>query len=111
MTGKNKIRVVLMGSPEFAVPVLVALLGQRERYELVGVVTQPDKKAGRGRQLTPCAVKQRALEYGLPVMTPSKLKNPETVAELQAFSADLFVVVAYGRLLPDVWLSMPSRDF
>ncbi len=97
-------RLVFMGSPEFAVPVLRAVA---LHHNVVGVVTQPDRPAGRGRQLKPPAVKLVAAELGLPVMQPPKLRLAEAMAQLHAWSPELIVVAAFGQILrPDV-LSLP----
>lgn len=97
-------RVVFMGSPDFAVPVLRSLA---ERYEIPGVVTQPDRPAGRGRQLKPPSVKLLAEQIGLPVMQPPKLRLPEAMEQVRAWSPDLIVVAAFGQILrPDV-LNLP----
>jgi len=103
MTGKD-LRIVFMGTPDFAVASLKALV--EGGYNVVGVITAPDKPAGRGRQLQQSAVKQFAVEQGLPVMQPDKLKNPDFVAELEALRADLQIVVAF-RMLPEVVWRMP----
>lgn len=97
-------RVVFMGTPEFALPVLARLC---EHYTVVGVVTQPDRPAGRGKRLTPPPVKEFALAEGLPVFQPEKLRRPEAVAQLQAWQPDLIVVAAYGQILPPAVLEMP----
>jgi methionyl-tRNA formyltransferase len=98
-------RIVFMGSPEFAVPSLEALAGQ---FQLVGVVTQPDRPAGRGGVLKAPAVKQEALRLGLPVIQPEKLRQPEAVESLRAWAPDLIVVAAFGQILrPDV-LDLPK---
>src|SRR5512143_1220922 len=97
-------RVVFMGSPDFAVPVLRRL---SERYEIAGVVTQPDRPAGRGRQLKPPSVKLLAEQLGLPVMQPPKLRVPEAMEQLRAWAPELIVVAAFGQILrPDV-LNLP----
>jgi methionyl-tRNA formyltransferase len=90
-------RVVFMGSPEFAVPALRALL---EHHDVALVVTQPDKPAGRGQQSTPPPVKQVAVAAGVPVSQPRSARPPEVAAELAATGAELGVVVAYGKILP-----------
>jgi methionyl-tRNA formyltransferase len=100
-------RVVFMGSPDFAVPSLEALLAARERVTLSGVVTQPDKPAGRGQKLTPCEVKVAAERHGLTVLTPARMKAPETLAALEALAPELVVVAAYGRILPPALLAVP----
>jgi methionyl-tRNA formyltransferase len=96
--------VVFMGSPEFAVPCLDALLAT-ERVR--AVVTQPDKPASRGLELLPPAVKRRALAAGVPVMQPTSVRKPPFVDELKALAPDLVVVVAYGRILPPEVLAAP----
>lgn len=98
------IRIVFMGTPEFAVESLKALVDNG--YHVVGVITSPDKPAGRGRQLTESAVKQYAIENGLHVLQPDKLKNPEFIAELENLKADLQIVVAF-RMLPEIVWNMP----
>jgi methionyl-tRNA formyltransferase len=100
----DRLRVVFFGSPEFAVPSLAAVAA---RHEVVTVVSQPDRPAGRGKQLTAPPVKQLALTLGLPVQQPTTLKTPDFVAGLAALQADLFVVVAYGRILPVAVLELP----
>jgi methionyl-tRNA formyltransferase len=96
-----------MGTPALAVPCLDAL---REDHEIVLVVTQPDKPAGRGNKLMPSPVKQRALELGLPVAQPEKARNEEFIAQLRETSPESLAVVAYGQILPNSILDMP-RDF
>jgi methionyl-tRNA formyltransferase len=98
------IRIVYMGTPEFAVPPLELLVSAG--YEVVGVVTAPDKPAGRGQKLTGSAVKEAALRSGLQVLQPTSLKDPLFLAELTALRADVFVVVAF-RMLPEVVWSLP----
>jgi methionyl-tRNA formyltransferase len=105
MSGKNhSLKVVFMGTPEFAVTSLEAIL--REGFDVRAVVTVPDKPAGRGRQPMESAVKQFALQKGLTVLQPEKLRDEGFLRELQSLSADLFVVVAF-RMLPEVVWSMP----
>jgi methionyl-tRNA formyltransferase len=99
-------RIVFMGTPEFAVVSLDALI--EAGSEIVGVVTAPDKPAGRGQKVTESAVKQYAVANGLKVLQPEKLKDENFIAELQALQADLQVVVAF-RMLPDVVWNMPPR--
>jgi methionyl-tRNA formyltransferase len=99
-------KIVFMGTPEFAVASLEALLDAGS--EVVGVITAPDKPAGRGQKLSESAVKQYAVSKGLKVLQPEKLKNPEFLAELKALNADLQVVVAF-RMLPEVVWSMPAK--
>lgn len=98
-------RIVFMGTPEFAVASLDAL--GRSGYNVVGVVTAPDKQAGRGMKLQESAVKKYAVEKGLRLLQPEKLKNPEFLAELRSLQADLQVVVAF-RMLPELVWNMPQ---
>jgi methionyl-tRNA formyltransferase len=98
------LRIVFMGTPEFAVASLQALI--EAGSNIVGVITAPDKPAGRGMQLTESAVKKYAIEQGLHILQPERLKNPEFLAELKALKADLQIVVAF-RMLPEVVWSMP----
>lgn len=100
-------KIVFWGTPGFAVPSLQVLLGD-PGIQVLGVVTQPDKRRGRGAQLSPSPVKMIALEAGLPVWQPARVKkDPETLAALAALGADFFVVVAYGQLLSPEILAMP----
>ncbi|MEL7588652.1 MAG: methionyl-tRNA formyltransferase [Prolixibacteraceae bacterium] len=108
MTGKD-LRIVFMGTPEFAVASLEMLV--EEGYRVVGVVTAADKPAGRGMKMQESAVKKYALEKGLPVLQPEKLKNPGFISELGSLNADLQVVVAF-RMLPEmVWAMPPLGTF
>jgi len=100
----KEIRIVFMGTPDFAVESLKALV--ENGYKVVGVITAPDKPAGRGRQLSESAVKKFAVENGLKVLQPEKLKNPEFIAELDSLKADLQIVVAF-RMLPEMVWDMP----
>jgi len=97
-------RVVFFGSPEFAVPSLTAVA---EHHEVVAVVTQPDRPAGRGAKLQPPAVKVLARGLGLKVLQPAKLRDGVVAKALALLSPDLFVVVAYGRILPPELLAVP----
>jgi methionyl-tRNA formyltransferase len=97
-------RVLFFGSPEFAVPALAAVAAE---HEVLAVVTQPDRPAGRGKTLAPPPVKELALRLGLPVLQPPGLKTPDIAASLGAYRADVFVVVAYGRILPPALLALP----
>jgi methionyl-tRNA formyltransferase len=106
MMQKNDLRIVFMGTPEFAVETLKALV--ENDYNVVAVVTQPDKPVGRhGSVLQPSAVKQYALEKGLPVLQPEKMKDPAFVEQLRGYNANLQVVVAF-RMLPEVVWAMPE---
>ena len=93
-----------MGSPDFALPPLRALA---EHYEVVGVVTQPDRASGRGRELKAPPVKKLALELGIPVMQPEKLRLPEAMEQLRAWNPELIVVAAFGQILKKEVLDMP----
>ncbi|MFD3258631.1 methionyl-tRNA formyltransferase [Paenibacillus lentus] len=99
--------IVFMGTPQFAVPSLEALL--REGYNVVGVVTQPDRPQGRKRILTPTPVKEAALKHGLPVLQPQRMRAPEAVEELAALNPDLIVTAAYGQILPKAVLDLPKH--
>ena len=99
------LRVAFAGTPEFSVPALAALL--RSRHSVVGVLTQPDRPAGRGRQLTASPVKQLALASGLPLDQPQTLKSVDGRAALARWQSDLLVVVAYGLILPPAALELP----
>jgi len=99
-----KIRVVFMGSPDFALPTLRAL---NEQFNVVGVVTQPDRPAGRGRALTPPDVKVLAESLGLPFIQPATLKDPEALDQLEAWSPDVIVVAAFGQILRENVLNLP----
>ena len=102
--GYKDLRIVFMGTPEFAVASLKKLL--EAGCNIVGVITAPDKTAGRGLQLQQSAVKKYAVEKGLNILQPEKLKSPEFLAQLQSLRADLQVVVAF-RMLPDLVWNMP----
>lgn len=103
---KEDLRIIFMGTPEFAVETLKALV--ENDYNVVAVVTQPDKPVGRhGSVLQPSAVKQYALEKGLPVLQPEKMKDPVFVEQLRSYQANLQVVVAF-RMLPEVVWAMPE---
>ena len=99
-------KIVFMGTPEFAVASLDALI--KAGFDIVGVITAPDKPAGRGQKLNESAVKQYAVAKGLKVLQPEKLRNPEFLAELKSLQADLQVVVAF-RMLPEVVWNMPPK--
>ena len=103
---KEDLRIVFMGTPEFAVETLQALV--ENEYNVVAVVTQPDKPVGRhGSVLQPSQVKQFAVEHGLPVLQPEKMKDPVFVEQLRSYNANLQVVVAF-RMLPEVVWAMPE---
>lgn len=99
-------RVVFMGTPDFSVPVLKRLI--EEGYEIVGVVTQPDRPKGRKKQLTPPPVKVEAEKHGLTVVQPEKLKRPEDLKTVLALKPDLLVTAAFGQILPRELLDTPK---
>lgn len=101
----KSLRIVFMGTPEFAVASLEALV--TSKHQVVAVITAPDKPQGRGLQLTPSAVKSAALKHQLPILQPEKLKDENFLEQLRAYRADLFVVVAF-RMLPEVVWNMPE---
>ena len=98
-------RVLFWGTPEFAAAPLRALIG--EGFEVIGVVTQPDKPAGRSRRLTPPPVKEIALEEKIPCFQPSKPKDEEFLATIEAMRPDISIVVAYGHILPKRVIDLP----
>lgn len=99
-------RVVYLGSGDIGLPSLEWLMAAPE-VQLVGVVTQPDRPAGRGLQVKPSAIKGAALRHGLVPLQPARIRTPEAVAALAALEADLFVVMAYGQILPQQILDLP----
>jgi len=102
---KRNLRIIFMGTPDFAIPSLRTLIDNG--YQIVAVITAQDKPRGRGRKLTPPPIKSFAQKYNLPVLQPSNLKDPSFVEELKSFKANLQVVVAF-RMLPEVVWSMPE---
>jgi methionyl-tRNA formyltransferase len=100
-------RIIFAGTPDFSVPPLQALLASPHR--VVGVYTQPDRPAGRGRKLSPSPVKEIAVDAGIPVYQPVNFKHTGAIEELQSLDADLMVVVAYGLLLPRAVLDAPRH--
>ena len=99
-------RIVFMGTPDFASASLKKLID--ERFDVVGVFTQPDKPKGRGMELSASPVKELALENGLPVFQPVKMRDGTALAQIKALDPDILVVVAYGRILPDDILAVPK---
>ena len=99
-------RVVFMGSPDFSLPTLRALTNA---YDVVGVVTQPDRASGRGRELRPPPVKTLALELGSPVMQPENLRQPEAMEQLRVWNPELIVVAAFGQILRKDVLALPRN--
>lgn len=106
MMHTDSLRIVFMGTPHFSVGILEAI--KQAGLNLVGVVTVADKPAGRGQQVQQSPVKQFAIENNIPVLQPLKLKDPEFIAELSKWQADVFVVVAFRMLPTEVW-KMPSK--
>ncbi len=100
-------KIVFMGTPAFAVPCLQMLID--EGYEVVAVVTQPDRPQGRKKNLVPSPVKEAALLLGLPVLQPERMRRPEAVAELATYAPDLIVTAAYGQILPKAVLDLPRN--
>lgn len=101
----NKLRIVFMGTPEFAVGILDTII--KNNYEVVGVITAPDKPAGRGQKIKYSAVKEYAMEHNLKLLQPTNLKNDDFLTELKALDANLQIVVAF-RMLPKVVWEMPE---
>ncbi len=99
-------RVVFMGTPEFAIPSLSALL---DAFQVVGVFTQPDRPAGRGRELTAPPIKQLALEHELPIAQPESLTANRALSSLRSWSPQVIVVAAYGQILPPEVLELPPH--
>jgi methionyl-tRNA formyltransferase len=106
MTSVDRLRIVFMGTPEFAATILDAIL--QSKHQVVGVVTVADKPAGRGQQLRESAIKVYAKSQNIPILQPEKLKDEHFIAELKAMNADIFVVVAF-RMLPEVIWAMPPK--
>jgi methionyl-tRNA formyltransferase len=100
-------RIVFMGTPEFAVPILDALT--RTSHNIVGVYTRADQPAGRGKQLQPSPIKQLAAARGLPISQPPTLRQPDYIAQLRDLAPDVIIVAAYGLLLPRDVLTIPPR--
>ena len=100
-------RILYFGTPQFAAPTLAALLDSP--HTVVAVVTQPDRARGRGQHVTFGPVKALAVERGIPVLQPEQLKTPDVLGSLAAFGADIGVVAAYGKLLPQALLDVPAR--
>src|SRR5947209_20400626 len=108
------LRVIYMGTPPFAVPALEALLQGSEPgavlpdgYEIVTVITRPDKPVGRGQEIVYSPVKQAALAHGILVWQPGSLKRPENIEALPPYQADLYIVAAFGQILPQAVLDQP----
>lgn len=102
---KEELRIVFMGTPDFAVPSLLALI--EEKYNVVAVVTQPDRPKGRRQELTPPPVKVVAQDHNIPVLQPEKLRNPEETQKVLDFKPDLIITAAFGQILPKAILDAP----
>jgi methionyl-tRNA formyltransferase len=107
------LRIIFMGTPQFAVPALLALIdGARpglvlpEGYDIATVITRPDKPVGRGKEIVFSPVKQAALAHGIPVWQPGSLKRPENIEALASYQADLYIVAAFGQILPQAALDL-----
>ena len=98
--------IVFMGTPDFSVPILQALI---DKHTVMGVVTQPDRPAGRKQQVQMSPIKQLALQHGIPVLQPEKLRRPEAIAELNQWQPDVYVVAAFGQILPQSVLDIPKH--
>ncbi len=103
----SPIRVVFMGTPDFAVPTLEALISHPE-FDVELIVSQPDKPKGRGKKLAPTPVKKVALDHGIPTLQPARAKDEENIAKLNEIAPDYIVVVAYGQILPVALLNIPK---
>jgi methionyl-tRNA formyltransferase len=100
-------RIVFMGTPEFSVPSLEALLGSK--HLVVGVVTQPDRPKGRGQEVVFSPIKRICVREGIPILQPTKMKDPTFLDALQAWQPDVIAVAAFGRILPPAILRLPPR--
>lgn len=103
---KSSMKIVFMGTPDFAAGALQALI--EEGYDITAVVTQPDKPKGRSKELQFSPVKECALRYKIPVLQPRRIKTPEAIAELKQYEADVYIVAAYGQILSREILDMPK---
>lgn len=105
----RSLRVVFMGTPEFAATILNKIA--QSQHKILAVVTVPDKPAGRGQKLAQSEVKLEAIKHGIPVLQPPKLKDPEFISELKRLEADVFVVVAFRMMPKEVWAMPPFGTF
>src|ERR1051325_2310765 len=105
MNSRQAMNIVFFGTPRFAVPTLHHLL--RSANSIAGVVTQPDRPRGRGQKVTFAPVKELAVEHGIPVIQPERLKSPDVADTLRTWNADVAVVAAYGRIIPEHLLTIP----
>ena len=100
-------RVIFMGTPDFAIPVLKSI-DESDEHEICAVITQPDKARGRSGKLTYTPVKEYAIERGIPVYTPERVKDPEFIGRLKQIPCDVIVVIAFGQILPEEVLKYPK---
>src|SRR3954463_7708921 len=100
-------KIVFMGTPDFSVPVLLQIID--DGYEVIGVVTQPDRPVGRKRVLTPPPVKVEALKHGIPVYQPEKIRQSDEMEKILSLSPDLIITAAFGQILPNEILDAPSH--
>jgi methionyl-tRNA formyltransferase len=100
-------KIIFMGTPDFSVPVLKQLIG--DGYDVVAVVTQPDRPVGRKRVLTPPPVKVEAVKHGIPVLQPNKIREPEEIKKVLDYKPDLIVTAAFGQILPNEILETPKH--
>ena len=107
MVTSAPLRVAFFGTPEFAVPSLAALI--ESRHEVVALVSQPDRPKGRGQKLQPTPTKQVALDAGIPVLQPAKIRDEAFLDAFRDLRVDLGVVAAYGKILPDALLAIPPH--
>ena len=98
-------KIVYMGTPDFAVAPLEAII--KAGHQVMAVVTQPDKQKGRGKEVQMTPVKTCAVQYGIPVFQPVKIREPEAVNKLKEYEADIFVIAAFGQILSEEILTMP----
>lgn len=99
-------RIVFMGTPEFSVPTLKALIDSK--HEIIGVVTQPDKPKGRKGVLAAPPIKEVALENNIAVLQPKRVRNPEFIKELKEINPDIIIVIAFGQILPKEIIELPK---
>lgn len=98
-------RIIFMGTPEFAVQVLEAII--KEGHDVAGIYTQPDKPKGRGKSMQYTPVKEKAMEYGIPVFQPERVREPEVLEDMKRLEPEVIVVVAFGQILPKTILNLP----
>ena len=101
-------KIVFMGTPDFAVPSLQKLID--EKYYIAAVVTQPDRPKGRGKKMVAPPVKELAVKYDIPIFQPERVRNPEFIETLRSIAPDLIVVIAFGQILPKEILDIPTTD-